>query len=673
MKNILTEINMSPGAMADFLKSPAAQNIMVGFEAEIICDPEETFGINLDAENNDELNDTMPLDWRAINRVIHDVFEDWNSDLDSVFDAFSEQLLNFIKDEFDHEVSEYDIKERMSYMLDMSLSDVDDHEKLDQMVNAKSDEYESARDELLSEFEQDWDDMNSFLSAIGIRTIGDFGRVFNLHFPQSEEGEVPDSVMIAFSDKFADDFGVQTAWGPYHHAQRGNDIWSFEPDSSTEGDAPGQVGIEIISPPMPLSEAYEMMTKVFEWCHSNDFYSNKSTGLHVGVSLKGLDTSSLDVTKLVLFLGDQHVLRDFEREMNSMCYSLYKKTAHEVRTQLDAPEKTMSVLDDLRKGINHAAKTKAVKLISAHSDRYVSINVKGNYVEFRSMGGNYLEYINTVRDTMLRFCRVMSIAYDPEAEKKEYAKKLYKLIVSNGEMAKTDQSFDAFAKIFTLVRTGGMTKQAGIQKLAALQKLRKSNNIGEITVNLINRYSEPDASGNVKPVKTYTGRSIAGIIGKIAGEWGGGDLWKKFFIAKRADTGEQLNESVQNNVVDSSNVLRHVSGTVDQFEKDLIAKYGLRSLHLFLISNNVMKIGMIAVAKDDQGRGTGSSVMKEITHFADQHGLKIVLRLGGKDDGFGTTSTARLTRFYKKFGFVKNSGRYKDFSLSADMYRNPGA
>ena len=40
-------------------------------------------------------------------------------------------------------------------------------------------------------------------------------------------------------------------------------------------------------------------------------------------------------------------------------------------------------------------------------------------------------------------------------------------------------------------------------------------------------------------------------------------------------------------------------------------------------------------------------------------------------DSFGATSILRLKKFYKRFGFVENKGRNKDFQLSCGMYRKP--
>jgi len=38
---------------------------------------------------------------------------------------------------------------------------------------------------------------------------------------------------------------------------------------------------------------------------------------------------------------------------------------------------------------------------------------------------------------------------------------------------------------------------------------------------------------------------------------------------------------------------------------------------------------------------------------------------------FGASSKERLKRFYRRFGFVSNKGRQKDFTLFDSMYRLP--
>ena len=106
------------------------------------------------------------------------------------------------------------------------------------------------------------------------------------------------------------------------------------------------------------------------------------------------------------------------------------------------------------------------------------------------------------------------------------------------------------------------------------------------------------------------------------------------------------------------------------FQKKLEKDLNLRSLSLSGRKDEI-NIGMIAVQKGELGKGTGSKAMERITEFADKKGARITLTTGVKDDGFGTTSATRLKRFYKRFGFVENKGRNKDFSISGNMYREP--
>jgi GNAT superfamily N-acetyltransferase len=80
---------------------------------------------------------------------------------------------------------------------------------------------------------------------------------------------------------------------------------------------------------------------------------------------------------------------------------------------------------------------------------------------------------------------------------------------------------------------------------------------------------------------------------------------------------------------------------------------------------------MIEVPRADRKQGVGTAVMNELVDYADRVGKRIFLTPGLPDDRHGTTSRGRLVKFYKRFGFVENKGRNKDFTLSPGMYRDP--
>ena len=76
----------------------------------------------------------------------------------------------------------------------------------------------------------------------------------------------------------------------------------------------------------------------------------------------------------------------------------------------------------------------------------------------------------------------------------------------------------------------------------------------------------------------------------------------------------------------------------------------------------------IIVDKDKRKEGLGTQFMTDLCNYADHLGLQI--RLSPSAD-FGATSVTRLKEFYKRFGFVENKGKNKDFTFTQTMYRNP--
>lgn len=113
---------------------------------------------------------------------------------------------------------------------------------------------------------------------------------------------------------------------------------------------------------------------------------------------------------------------------------------------------------------------------------------------------------------------------------------------------------------------------------------------------------------------------------------------------------------------------------VENFAKSLESKYDV-VLELFYRKaidptrdSASMQLSAIMVKKDKRGVGTGTSVMKEIARFADDHGLIVTLS-PSKD--FGASSVERLRKFYGQFGFKRNLGRNKDFRFSEAMIRLP--
>lgn len=110
------------------------------------------------------------------------------------------------------------------------------------------------------------------------------------------------------------------------------------------------------------------------------------------------------------------------------------------------------------------------------------------------------------------------------------------------------------------------------------------------------------------------------------------------------------------------------AATVERIESRIKTAFRLEALALMLTRVGDLKLHSIRVPKSQRGSGKGSAAMQAICDFADACRLRIILDPAGKNDD-GTTSRARLVRFYKRFGFVENKGRQKDFAVAAGMYR----
>lgn len=119
-------------------------------------------------------------------------------------------------------------------------------------------------------------------------------------------------------------------------------------------------------------------------------------------------------------------------------------------------------------------------------------------------------------------------------------------------------------------------------------------------------------------------------------------------------------------------VSMQVKESVRVLESELLNKHPeLKTLSLSE-SGDVISINMIEVEKADRKKGIGSEIIQEIADYADATGKTLELIPELKDRESGTASKKRLVEFYKRFGFVENKGRNKDFSRrSGGMYRTP--
>ena len=91
-------------------------------------------------------------------------------------------------------------------------------------------------------------------------------------------------------------------------------------------------------------------------------------------------------------------------------------------------------------------------------------------------------------------------------------------------------------------------------------------------------------------------------------------------------------------------------------------------LHPLRGDSNTLYLSKIAVPEGQRGQGLGTKAMQDVIARADAEGKRVVL---SPSTEYGATSVGRLKDFYKRFGFVENKGRNKNYAVSQTMYRDP--
>ncbi|KAI9549480.1 hypothetical protein GHT06_001880 [Daphnia sinensis] len=320
--------------------------------------------------------------------------------------------------------------------------------------SSEDEHYDAAKEKYMDEEVSDGEERDFFDEKYG-REASDFRRVAERHdfyWPSwanpdynnsdGDADEIQDHEVENVADVFERITGFDTKYGgDYHSAERDGTSWVVEPDSSlTSRNADEDHGLEFVSPPLTLSEMYDALEQVKVYTKKKKCYTDESCGLHINVSVANMD--KLDIFKLLVFMGDQHVLAQYGRELIHYCQSAYKKmTNNSKRLSADKLEKFLSNTE-YRANLKMTDDIVITLMGGVIGEKYVSTNLhrlnspdKVDYIEFRSPGGDWIDgdVSTKIVDTINRFVVALDIACDPERYKQEYAKKLYKAIARNSE------------------------------------------------------------------------------------------------------------------------------------------------------------------------------------------------------------------------------------------------
>jgi hypothetical protein len=488
----LDEVKMSPGALEKFAASKEAQGIRAGFEAELIFrdtqgDDEDDYDMEPDYDMDERANSIQQVieffsndDYgyglsdrqiRSLENELDEQYMNWrdermtedfqNEAEDLVRDQWleerpmNERILSALSDGMGLDDAEADkilvigdkaprftkSSDQTAYKeanpgYDKYLEAVDIADAiLDEEVEASIDRQDGYYDQALDEFRDNYSgDDDSFFSDVGLRWMSDVANNFGLDWPYMTGGgnsnngsrsweEIGNSLQAVI------DMPVKVS-SNYHSIPRKEGQWIIEPDGSLDpDDKSDEVGLEIVSPPMPLLTAIEKLKQVTDWANNpseGNAYTNRSTGLHMGVSIPFVG-GDVDYVKLIMFMGDKYVLEQFGRASNTYTASAMNKLRQNLAGGRSDPAGVATLLKsnlaelafkELQKGVG--------------TSKYTSAHIQNGYIEFRSPGGDWLaksnEDIGILENTMMRFAQAMYIASRADLERNEYAKKLYKLI-----------------------------------------------------------------------------------------------------------------------------------------------------------------------------------------------------------------------------------------------------
>lgn len=245
----------------------------------------------------------------------------------------------------------------------------------------------------------------------------------------------------------------------------GRGRWLITQDHSIEGSSEMDIGVEIISPPTPLARGIKDLENMFKWMEKNGIETNISTGFHINLSTPNI--KDIDLVKLVLFTGEKHVLKAFDRISNSYTNPQIRSIISNVTGRGTLPSEASEMIG-LAKASLSANKHSAI-----HTEK-----LKQGYLEFRMAGNaNYHKDFKKMKDTLLRFAAAIEIASDPKAERNEYLKKLSTLF----SKVKDEEGTDLYDElpITRILQRGSQEQDAKIldQYLANAKAGKKLSNL----------------------------------------------------------------------------------------------------------------------------------------------------------------------------------------------------
>ena len=279
---------------------------------------------------------------------------------DILIGAEYEFELNGSENIFDEERYKRDLREYENYTAELWEYNEDMEEWRSKLEAWQNEEPEEGEYDKIKDWEQrepESPDPPNFPDYI-INTYGTWRTERGSEIDQPYEEEY--KTFPTFDD--LQDLVVEKMTGKYSFIRN----WEIHDDGSL-----GDTGIEIVSPPQPLSTFMRECPIMFEFIDKTG-YTDDRCGFHIGISLKG-GMEEVDPVKLALFTDEQYIWKSFEgRRDNEYVRSIKTTTAAGLADSIkvDIGEKGINIL---RKMMNIGKLSKTPYSTISH---YQGVNVE---------------------------------------------------------------------------------------------------------------------------------------------------------------------------------------------------------------------------------------------------------------------------------------------------------
>lgn len=430
-KQFLQEKAMNPSTFAKTLER-LSSDAKLGFELEMWIDKSsDLYKLNSSNARKKSISDLKTL-------------EDWN------------ELFNFYRSDYKHIEKTFE---------EWSEDDANDGE----WPTFVEDWYGGAEDFL---------DVVGLVPTYGWYKEGEIVFAENNYQGASEKFE---TIAAYTAEEFSDYMGIDISVGGTSYTK-----WRIVEDTSIEGDDEEGAGLEIVSPPLPIEDGLDDLRNSFRFMSAHNVTTNNTTGLHLNISIPDIE-DKLDPLKLILFLGEGHVLQTYDRKLNAYARE-------------HGPD-IIAAVTQTGKIPNSAKDLKRIASKALSDAKYKTVNLgklEDGYLEFRMAGNaDYHKKFTKVATDIGRFLTVLELACDPEAEQREYAKKLVKLFNIGKDQERDDNTTSNLQDFFEK-HLGFMS--AGLLKAAA--KASEGNHAEILHAALVKLGKRITEKGIEIPVKT---------------------------------------------------------------------------------------------------------------------------------------------------------------------------